>query len=77
MRARMPITIVTLENGIGLLLEVQIEQRGKPMGRVKWFAVIATLGMISTCILLVLGQVAEAAVGAQLTIAAAIMAHLR
>ena len=47
------------------------------MGRVKWFAVIATLGMISTCILLVLGQVAEAAVGAQLTIAAAIMAHLR
>lgn len=47
------------------------------MGRVNWMAVVATLTAVASVVLLVLGQTGEAAVGAQLAIAAAILAHLR
>lgn len=47
------------------------------MGRVNWYSVIATLGMIGSCVLLVLGQQQDALVGAVLVVGAAIMAHLK
>lgn len=47
------------------------------MGKLNWFAVIATLGMIASCILLVLGDTQAALIGAVLVVGAAIMAHLK
>jgi hypothetical protein len=56
---------------------MRVDKEWVPMGRVNWMSIVATLGMVGTVILLVLGQSDEAVVGGLLVIAAAILAHLK